>query len=291
MDHTGCSLLPIAFDAQDTNNGLRYESGSTLQWPYWLCPGLIAWKNGKQCSINFTCTPTYSNYVPHLDHGTKMVLMLTGSGNGDYVPKPISNMDYRPRNGTYTHCSPNAKPMQSTSKVISSSWNPQNLPAQSQPLFLSINTNSSKYLSLSWTTWKQPHQPTILQDTTYSHPWLLQTRPGPCTYGKQSIHFNCSICYSWTWQEEYLFSLWVMLPWPYTPHIHYGKVKVPYLDLRRMHTPPGQRHLVSSPPYSFFANTYHIFLSTSIEVQVGTYGWSIYGVPYNVFQKAYNGMV
>ncbi len=28
----------------------------------------------------------------------------------------------------------------------------------------------------------------------------------------------------------------------------------------------------------------------SIEVQVGTYGCSIYGVPYNFFRKAYNGM-
>jgi len=30
---------------------------------------------------------------------------------------------------------------------------------------------------------------------------------------------------------------------------------------------------------------------TSIEVQMGTYGCSVYGVPYNLFRKAYNGMV
>jgi len=28
-----------------------------------------------------------------------------------------------------------------------------------------------------------------------------------------------------------------------------------------------------------------------IVVQVGTYSWSMYGVPYNFFQKAYNDMV
>jgi len=32
-------------------------------------------------------------------------------------------------------------------------------------------------------------------------------------------------------------------------------------------------------------------LVASIELQVGTYSCSMYGVPYNFFRKAYNGML
>jgi len=32
-------------------------------------------------------------------------------------------------------------------------------------------------------------------------------------------------------------------------------------------------------------------VTPSIELQVGTYGCSVYGVPYNFFQKAYKGML
>jgi len=36
---------------------------------------------------------------------------------------------------------------------------------------------------------------------------------------------------------------------------------------------------------------FDLLLAASIELQVGTYGCSMYSVPYNFFQKAYNGML
>jgi len=42
---------------------------------------------------------------------------------------------------------------------------------------------------------------------------------------------------------------------------------------------------------SMFKNHFIVGLCTSIELQVGTYGCSVYGVPYNFSRKAYKGML